>query len=100
MDEAIQLLEKRGFIEIVDVCGENKKTVCRFISGKLCDTVYQMLRYKANKMDLHRATEQFIQMQPSVLRCRDDDTSTKTLTLSRHMLLASNCSEEKDLMLH
>lgn len=99
VDDGINLLEKRDFIEIVDFCGETNSLKCRFYHFLFKDSLYQMLKYKACTMELHRETEKYLQMLPSTLQSKDQDPEIKTLTLRHHMLLASNCTEERQLML-
>ena len=59
IDDAIRVLEQREFIEIVDI-SENKQQLCRFNKPFLRESLYQMLRYKACKKDLHTKTEKYL----------------------------------------
>ena len=60
IDAAIKLLEQRDFLEIVDF-NNNQKQLCRFRKTLLRESLYQMLRYKGSKKDLHSATERYLQ---------------------------------------
>lgn len=92
------LLEQRDFIEVVDE-SEKQGQLIRFVQPLQCESIYQMLRYKGCKKDLHSATVKYLQQQKpnSPLNCRID-AQTKTELLLNHMLLAQNCSSEGELM--
>ena len=60
IEAAIKLLEQRDFIEVMDI-DENKKQLCRFVHPLNCQSIYQMLRYKGCKKDLHSATVKYLQ---------------------------------------
>ena len=64
IEEAIYALEKADLIEIVD-SGHAHGYTCRFVQTLMHETLYQMLRYKPIKKDMHNEVENFIQHNPS-----------------------------------
>ena len=60
IDQSIRLLEQHDFLEIVD-CTDPKNQLCRFRKPLMRETLYQMMRYKGIKKDLHIATERYLQ---------------------------------------
>ena len=98
IEAAIKLLEQRDFIEVMDI-DENKKQLCRFVHPLNCQSIYQMLRYKGCKKDLHSATVKYLQqIEPISPKASKMEVQFKTEKLLSHMLLAQNCEEEGDLM--
>jgi len=59
IEEAINLLEQRDFIEIVDET-DRENCLCRFNKCFFRESTYQVLLYKSCKKDLHTATEKYI----------------------------------------
>ena len=93
IDQAIRLLEQRDFLEIVD-CTDPSNQLCRFRKPLMRETLYQMLRYKGSKKDLHTATERYLQKLQSTKTLSRLDAEIKAEKLLRHMLLAQDCKEE------
>ena len=60
VEAALRMLENYDLIEIVDQSNANNFT-CRFNKMFLRETLYQVMRYKPVKRDLHKAVETYIQ---------------------------------------
>ena len=82
--DAIRLLERKDMMEIFDQTSAQNFT-CRFTKEFLRETIYQMVKYKSVKKDLHNETEKFVQKQPALL---SGSAEVKTEKLLTHMLLA------------
>ena len=94
----MNLLEQRDFIEVVNI-NANKGQLCRFVQPLECESLYQMLRYKGCKKDLHTATIKYLQqIKPSSPLICTVHAQVKTELLLSHMLLAQNCNWEGDLI--
>lgn len=59
IEEAIYSLEKADLLEIVDE-GHGRGATCRFVQTLMHETLYQMVRYKPIKKDMHNEVEKLI----------------------------------------
>lgn len=59
IEDAIAALEKADLLEIVDQSYVRGST-CRWVQTLMQETLYQMIRYKPVKRDLHKGVETFI----------------------------------------